>query len=95
MRVHNSYVAQIKKIYNKPQKTDSYSNEKPVKKDDGVDFSTEAGLFSVALNALRQLPEKKCDIDGIKDAVKSGTYKVSNQDVAEKILDENMIEKGW
>lgn len=93
MRIHNPFVSQVQKAYNKNQKLNVQGTEKVIKKDDGVELSTEAGLFSIALNALKQMPQEERDIDYLKNAVKTGTYKVSNQDVAEKILAESILDK--
>jgi len=58
---------------------------------DQVTFSKEALSFSKALTEAREelefrTPEEKAHIAKIKDAVKKGEYKVSSEDIADKIL---------
>ena len=58
---------------------------------DQVTFSKEALSFSKALTEAREelefrTPEEKAHIAKIKDAVQKGEYRVSSEDIADKIL---------
>lgn len=58
---------------------------------DEVVFSNEALSFSKALSEAREAiefrtPEEKSHIAGLKDAIDKGEYKVSSEDIADKIL---------
>jgi len=76
----------------------SYQANKPVKEEtkvassrDQVTFSKEALSFSKALSEAREelefrTPEEKAHIANIKDAVRKGEYKVSSEEIADKIL---------
>jgi len=76
----------------------SYQATKPVKEEtkvaagrDQVTFSKEALSFSRALTEAKEelefrTPEEKAHIANIKDAVQKGEYKVSSEDIADKIL---------
>jgi len=76
----------------------SYQATKPVKETtksassrDEVTFSAEALSFSKALTEAKEAlefrtPEEKAHIANIKDAVNKGEYKVSSEDIADKIL---------
>ena len=76
----------------------SYQASKPVKEEtkvassrDQVTFSKEALSFSKALTQAKEelefrTPEEKAHIANIKDAVRKGEYKVSSEDIADKIL---------
>ena len=76
----------------------SYQAVKPLKEEnkvassrDQVTFSKEALSFSKALTEAREelefrTPEEKAHIANIKEAVKQGTYNVSSEDIADKIL---------
>jgi len=76
----------------------SYQASKPVKEEtkvassrDQVTFSKEALSFSKALTEAKEelefrTPEEKAHIANIKNAVQKGEYKVSSEDIADKIL---------
>jgi len=76
----------------------SYQATKPAKEEskvvsgrDQVTFSKEALSFSKALTEAREelefrTPEEKAHIANIKEAVRNGTYHVSSEDIADKIL---------
>jgi len=76
----------------------SYQATKPVKEEtkvatgrDQVTFSKEALSFSKALTEAKEelefrTPEEKAHIANLKEAVNNGTYKVSSEDIADKIL---------
>ena len=76
----------------------SYQASKPVKEEtkvtsgrDQVTFSKEALSFSKALTEARgelefRTSEEKAHIANIKNAVQKGEYKVSSEDIADKIL---------
>ena len=76
----------------------SYQANKPSKEEtkvtsnrDQVTFSKEALSFSKALTEAREelelrSPEEKAHIANIKDAIQKGEYKVSSEDIADKIL---------
>jgi len=76
----------------------SYQASKPVKEEtkvasgrDQVIFSAEALSFSKALTEAKEelefrTPEEKAHIAKIKDAVQKGEYRVSSEDIADKIL---------
>jgi len=76
----------------------SYQATKPAKEEnrvaagrDQVTFSAEALSFSKALVQAKEelefrTPEEKAHIADIKDAINKGEYKVSSEDIADKIL---------
>ena len=76
----------------------SYQANKPVKETtksasnrDEVTFSAEALSFSKALTEAKEAlefrtPEEKAHIAKLKDAVNKGEYKVSSEEIADKIL---------
>lgn len=91
MRINNFPVGGVQKAYNqykKEQKTEGLKEGK----NDGVQLSSEGQLVSVALQALRQLPESDQEkLTQIKEAVKTGNYQISNDKVAEKIWQESIL----
>ena len=76
----------------------SYQASKPTREEtkvtsgrDQVTFSKEALSFSKALTEAKEelefrTPEEKAHIANIKTAVQKGEYKVSSEDIADKIL---------
>ncbi|MDR2590131.1 MAG: flagellar biosynthesis anti-sigma factor FlgM, partial [Oscillospiraceae bacterium] len=64
---------------------------KAASKRDEVTFSAEALKFSKALTQAKEAlefrtPEEKAHIAGIKEAISKGEYRVSSEDIADKIL---------
>ena len=76
----------------------SYQASKPAKEEsrvapgrDQVTFSAEALSFSKALTEAREelefrTPDEKAHIANLKEAINKGEYKVSSEDIADKIL---------
>ena len=76
----------------------SYQATKPAKEEtkvsagrDQVTFSKEAISFTKALSEAREAlefrtPEEKAHIANIKKAIEKGEYKVSSEEIADKIL---------
>jgi len=76
----------------------SYQATKPAKEEnkvassrDQVTFSAEALSFSKALTEAKEAlefrtPEEKAHIADLKAAIEKGEYKVSSEDIADKIL---------
>jgi len=67
------------------------SAQAPQAKRDEVTFSTEALNFSKSLQAAREsvearTPDELGRIDAIKTAVQNGEYRVSSEDIADRIL---------
>lgn len=94
MRIHNNPLAGLQKIYEQQKKAPADPNFKTGAKDDGIELSTEARFYSVACKALNDLPDPKPEnLDQLKEAVKTGSYHVQNEDIAEKILQESLIDK--
>jgi len=76
----------------------SYQASKPAKEEtkvvsgrDQVTFSQEALSFSKAMTEAKEelefrTPEEKAHIANLKTAIEKGEYKVSSEDIADKIL---------
>ena len=76
----------------------SYQATKPAKEEnkvasgrDQVTFSAEALSFSKAMTEAKEAlefrtPEEKAHIANIKNAIEKGEYKVSSEEIADKIL---------
>ncbi len=58
-----------------------------VQKKDAVEISQFAKDYQVAKNAVAEASDIREDkVEGIKEALASGTYNVSSQEIAEKIV---------
>lgn len=54
---------------------------------DQVALSTQAKDFATIKNMLKEVPEVRQDkVDSLKEQINNGTYNVSSQEVAQKIL---------
>ena len=81
-------IAQVCQIY----KTSSYSkNNKAVtnkKENDKYEISDTAKLYQVAKSAVASTSDVRMDmVNDVKARIQAGTYNISSEDVADKILD--------
>ncbi len=95
MRIFNQHIPGIIKAYHQNKNTMGKAEEKPkVTKNDGVELSSEARYYAIARQALQELPEvDEVKVNELKQAIKSGTYKINHEEVAAKILEENIFDK--
>lgn len=70
------------KNVNKAEKTDGVTGKKDV-----VSISNQAKDFQTAMKALKEIPDiRKDKVEELALKIESGTYKVSEEDIADKIL---------
>lgn len=94
MRIQNNPLAALQKIYEQHKKPPVNSNVKAGAKDDGVEFSIEARFFNAARKALNDLPDTKTkDLEKLKEAVKTGSYHVKDEEIAERIIQESTLDE--
>jgi negative regulator of flagellin synthesis FlgM len=63
-------------------------------KADQAQLSEEARLHQVALKALKNMPDVRDDkVAELKKAIDSGSYQVSDKEIAEAILKRSIIDK--
>ena len=85
MKIHN--IPGVMKAYNQRKahstpKTNSVSSKK-----DEMSLSNEAQILSKALQGAKATPEVREDkVNEIKNAIAQGTYSVTTEQVAEKML---------
>lgn len=89
MRINNQPIPALHKAYEQQKKAGVPSSVGAGKKSDDLKLSAEARLWSVAAKALRELPEPSRNLSELQKAVATGTYQVSNEEIAEKIWQEN------
>jgi len=92
MKIYN--IPGIMKAYNQ-KKIRSKSNVNGIEsKRDEMQVSSEAQVMSKALQSAKNAPEiREQKVNEIKNALKQGTYNVSADDVAEKMLKGSMFNK--
>lgn len=94
MRIINQPLPGITKAYNQQNKENNVTRTKEASKHDEIEISSEGRFFSTALKALHQLPETEGkNLEKIKKAIKTGTYAVKNEELAEKIWQESFLDK--
>jgi len=94
MRIENQQISGVRKAYVQQQAAAGTEKSRQKTEDDRINLSPDARLFSVALQAARDLPgndEKK--IEKISEALKTGSYYVKSADVAEKLWHESIFDK--
>lgn len=77
-------------------KSRDISTKKVQKKDDKTDkvvLSQKAHTFQMALKAVKDVPDvRMAKVKEIKARMESGQYRVSGQEVAEKMVDQALID---
>ncbi|MFY9174750.1 MAG: flagellar biosynthesis anti-sigma factor FlgM [Peptococcia bacterium] len=94
MRIYNQGLTGLTKVYEKQIKPGKVQNSNIKSKRDDLTISTEGKLWGMITNALRELPdpEPSANLAELKEAVSTGTYQVSSQEVAEKIWQDSSID---
>ncbi len=87
MRIDNQYISSLQKAYDR-QKNTAAERSKQETPNDGVRISSEARLWNTGMQALRELPEEKeeAQIEKLKISIKNGTYHVSSEEIAKRML---------
>ena len=95
MRIFNQQIPGVIKAYNQQKKVEKTGEPQIQRKSDGVEISSEARYFALACQALKELPEPNNGekIAELRQAIKTGTYQVKNEDIAEKILEESYLDE--
>lgn len=94
VRIYNQPIVGIQKAYNLPKNGDELKRTDQKQRDDDIRLSPEARLWSAALEAARNLPERnEQKIEELKAAVRNDRYRVSDEEIAEKIWQESVDTK--
>ena len=77
----------VNQIYQTATQTQKINKEKKIAKDDKFEISQTGKDLAVAKKAISDVPDiREEKVETIKKQMKEGTYRVSTEDVAEKIL---------
>lgn len=75
----------LKRVKNAPKKTDNYASE------DSVEISSKAIDFKTLQAKAMEAPDVRMEkINEIKTRVDSGTYEISHEKIAERMIEENL-----
>lgn len=76
----------VSQLY-KPTKTEKVGKTTEYSKKDSYEISQSAKDYQVAKNAVSKVDDVRQDkVDQMKEALASGTYNVSSQEIADKIV---------
>ncbi len=68
--------------------------EKTTQVKDKVEISQKAREFQVAMKAFKELPDvRESKVNEVKNAIKSGTYNPSAEEVIEKMMERFNVDK--
>ncbi|MDX9870879.1 MAG: flagellar biosynthesis anti-sigma factor FlgM [Clostridia bacterium] len=91
MRIENQQISAIQKLFNQKSQSEKLGGPKSGR-EDGVNISPEARLFSVALKAAQALPPRDIkELEALKGQIKADSYEVNNEDIAAKLFDETLF----
>ena len=82
-------IQQIAEVYGATSQRQIKPSDVKAGAKDKLEISTTARHFQTALKAAKDAPDIRADkVDKIKTQIESGTYKVSAEDVAKKMMAE-------
>lgn len=98
MIISNNQVQSLIKTYAKQIKTDTVRPKTEVapttRTEDNISISGQGKLMQKAIQAAKQSEDIRTDkVDELKQAVSSGTYEVSDQEAAEKMIYRALVDK--
>lgn len=99
MMISNSQIQALIAQYNKQDLKTANKNKTEAstimrKNTDNIDVSNDAKAFLVAKQAIKNIPDVRDDrIAEIVQRVKTGTYEVKDEDVAEKIIGRSLVDE--
>jgi negative regulator of flagellin synthesis FlgM len=95
MKVSGNNNINVLKIYSDNQSKTAGRNDKPERKYDTVEISKEGMEIAKYAEAYSGVPDMRIEkIEEIKSRIQNGSYKVSSEELAKKIL-ESIDEGSW
>ena len=91
---NNSNINRAMQIYNKT-KTKKIDNVKNIEgQKDELQLSVKAKEYQAAMKAFKNLPEIREDlVNELKDKIRQGTYNVTGEEIADKIIESAIVDK--
>lgn len=98
MIISSQQIQSLLKTYGQQTKNVAAARDRepapPPKESDKMIISEEGRAFQLALKAAREAPEVREDkVAALKEALAQGTYKVSDADIAEKMLGRSLADR--
>lgn len=94
MRIINQPIPGITKAYNQQNKENGVTRTAGTSQQDQLNISDEARFFNTARTALQRLPESnEQKLEELRRTIKTGTYEVQKEELAEKIWQESFLDQ--
>ncbi|MTI65743.1 MAG: flagellar biosynthesis anti-sigma factor FlgM [Firmicutes bacterium] len=88
MKVNSSSYSQLIKRLNKQKAETKYKNKKKETTKDRIELSTSSKALNTYKNQMKNTKAKKAEtVARIKNEISSGSYKVSSEKLAKKIIE--------
>lgn len=91
---NNPNVNKAMQIYNN-KATEKVNNTKDVKAPkDELQLSNKAREYQIAMKAFKELPEVREDlVNDLKNQINQGSYNVTGEEIADKIIESVLVDK--
>lgn len=97
MIISSSQINHLLKIYAQQSKVSAPGRKeaiKPAGKMDELVLSNQGQTIRLATQAIRETPDIRSEkVNELKEAIKTGTYNVSGEEVAEKLLGRRVVDE--
>ncbi|MDR5659769.1 flagellar biosynthesis anti-sigma factor FlgM [Serpentinicella sp. ANB-PHB4] len=91
---NNPQLSKVMNLYNKNKSAAVDKAEGVKSKKDQVEISDKAKEFQIAMKAFKALPDiRENKVNEIKQRIETGSYNVSGQEIAEKMVQSVQIDK--
>lgn len=86
MQIYNNPIGRVSKVYQNQQKSAAVDKKKGGSNKDKVTLSNQGKEFQAVLSEVAKAPDIRAKAEEIKQAVSSGTYNVSGEQIATSLL---------
>lgn len=95
MKIYNNpNINKIMQIYNKSNIKKSNKTDTTNEVKDELQLSSKALEFQAAMKAFKNLPEIREDlVKDLRDKIQQGTYNVTGEEIADKIVESALVDK--
>lgn len=97
MIISRTQVQNLLKVYEKTlgnKQVGNVDSSQPVARKDDVNISEASKLKQKVLQAVNQADDIRMDkVNGIKEQMESGNYKVDDADVAQKMIERTIVDR--
>ena len=96
MLIPRTQIQSLLQVYGKSTKSsiDKTNSARAVMGQDALNISSESKIKQRAMQAAKQSPDIRTDkIDALKERISAGTYNISNDEVAERIIEQAILDR--